>query len=345
MTSMLRKIVAVMVGAGLLALAGPSYSQDWPSRSVTWLVPFAAGGPGDAVVRILAPRLGEVLGQTVIIENVGGAGGMTALNRIAKAPPDGYLFGTGNSGTHTFNQILTKAAPYNASADFAPVSMITDGGYVLVARKNLPVRTLPEFIDYARTNQAGMQYGSAGVGSGTHVVCALLNKTIGVDITHVPYRGTNLAMQDMIGGRIDYLCDAIATARPQIEGKTVNAIALLWLERSSGASRRANRGRAGPQGFQRVELERRVHAKRRPRSHRPAAQRGARHYPRHAGDAPAASATRPQPRPAAAPRPGISRQIRRRGNSEMDRDPKVHRHCCTKIGARLGRPMLISIRA
>ena len=172
-----------------------------------------------------------MLGQTVIIENVGGAGGMTALNRIAKAPPDGYLFGTGNSGTHTFNQILTKAAPYNASADFAPVSMITDGGYVLVARKNLPVRTLPEFIDYARTNQAGMQYGSAGVGSGTHVVCALLNKTIGVDITHVPYRGTNLAMQDMIGGRIDYLCDAIATARPQIEGKTVNAIALLWLER------------------------------------------------------------------------------------------------------------------
>jgi tripartite-type tricarboxylate transporter receptor subunit TctC len=229
---MLRKNLAAMFAAGLLALAGPGQGETWPSRPMTWLVPFVAGGPGDAVVRILAPRLAEVLGQTVIIENMGGAGGMTALNRIAKAPPDGYLFGTGNSGTHTFNQILTNTPPYNASTDFTPVSMITDGGYVLVARKDLPVRTLPEFIAFAKANQTRMQYGSAGFGSGTHVVCALLSKSIGVDITHVPYRGTNLAMQDMIGGRIDYLCDAIATARPQIEGKTVNAIALLWLERS-----------------------------------------------------------------------------------------------------------------
>ena len=110
--------------------------------------------------------------------------------------------------------------------------MITEGGYVLIARNDLPASSLPEFIAYVKDNQAKMQYGSAGTGSGTHVVCALLNMTIGVNVTHVPYRATNLATQDILAGRIDYLCDAIATARPQIEGKTVKAIALLWTERS-----------------------------------------------------------------------------------------------------------------
>jgi tripartite-type tricarboxylate transporter receptor subunit TctC len=207
-------------------------AQDWPTRPVTWIVPFAAGGPGDTVARALAPRLGEALGQTIIIENVGGAGGSTALNRVAKAAPDGYQFGTGNSGTHTFSQILNSAPPYDAVADFAPISMITEGGYALIARNDLPANTLPEFIAYTRANQAKMQYGSAGTGSGTHVVCALLNMTIGVNVTHVPYRATNLATQDMMAGRIDYLCDAIATARPQIDGKTVKAIALLSAPRS-----------------------------------------------------------------------------------------------------------------
>jgi tripartite-type tricarboxylate transporter receptor subunit TctC len=215
-----------------LAIANVARAEDWPTRPVTLIIPFAAGGPGDAVGRVLAPRLAEVLGQSVVIENVGGAGGMTALNRLAKAPPDGYTMSVGNSGTHTFSQILYKAPLYNAVTDFTPVSMITEGGYALIARKDLPAHTLPEFIAYAKDHQATMQFGSAGIGSGTHIVCALLNKAIGVDVTHVPYRATSLATHDLIAGRIDYICDAIATARPQIEGKTVTAIAVLWPGRS-----------------------------------------------------------------------------------------------------------------
>ena len=224
-----QELTAALIG--LLASAC-FRARSGPVAAITWVVPFAAGGPGNSVVRALAPRLGEVLGQTVMIENIGGAGGSTALNRVAKASPDGYQFGTGNSGTHTFSQILNAAPLYNAVTDFTPISMITEGGYVLMARKDLPASSLPQFIAYVKDNQAKMQYGSAGTGSGTHVVCALLNITIGVNVTHVPYRATNLATQDILAGRIDYLCDAIATARPQIEGKTVKAIALLWIERS-----------------------------------------------------------------------------------------------------------------
>jgi tripartite-type tricarboxylate transporter receptor subunit TctC len=179
-----------------------------------------------------AARLGEVLGQSVIIENIGGAGGMNVHNRLVNSAPDGYVFAVGNSGTHTFSQILYKKPPYNAVTDFTPVSLISEGGYALVVRKDIPVNSLKEFIAYVKAHQATMQFGSAGPGSGTHVVCALLNMAIGVKPTHVPYRSTSLAMQDMIGGRIDYICDAIATARPQIDGKTVKELAVLWLNRS-----------------------------------------------------------------------------------------------------------------
>lgn len=217
----------------LLLFGQPASAETWPTHPITWLLPFAAGGPTDAVSRSLTTRMGELLGQPIILENAGGAGGMTALNRLSKSPPDGYLMATGNSGTHTFSQILYKTPLYNAVSDFTPVSMIAEGGYVLIARNDLPANTLPEFISYTKIHQAKMQYGSAGGSSGTHVVCALLNQAMGVSVTHVPYRGTSLAMQDLIGGRIDYVCDAIATARSQIEGNTVKALAVLWSERSS----------------------------------------------------------------------------------------------------------------
>jgi tripartite-type tricarboxylate transporter receptor subunit TctC len=226
---MLRNSAALAL---LVAATLPAAAQSWPTRPPTMVVPLAAGGASDGLSRVFVPRLGELLGQQVVVENVGGAGGMTALVRLSKAPPDGYLIAIGNSGTHTFSQILYKSPPYNAVTDFTPVSMVTEGGYVLIVRKDLPVDTLPEFISYVRARQAGMQYGSAGGASGTHVICALLNLTIGARVTHVPYRGTSLALQDLMGGRIDYICDAIVTARPQIEGGTVKAIAVLWPERS-----------------------------------------------------------------------------------------------------------------
>ena len=227
-----RKIVTLAVAAAILPVVSVAEAEGWPTRSITWIVPFAAGGPGDAVARVLAPGLSEVLRQPIVIENVGGAGGTIALRRLANSPADGYVMASGNGGTHTFSQLLDPKPLYDAVTDFAPVSLISEGAYVLVTRESFPANTLQDFIAYAKANQTHMQFGSAGFGSGTYVACALLNKTIGADITHVPYRSTSLAMQDMIGRRIDYLCDEIITAQSLIKAKSVKALAILGRNRT-----------------------------------------------------------------------------------------------------------------
>jgi len=206
---------------------------DWPMHSLTLVVPAAAGSSTDVVARIIAPRMSELLGQPVIIENMGGAGGTTGALRVAKAAPDGYQFVLGYAGTHAVSQALFKKPPYNAATDFAPVALIAEFPIVLIARKDLPARNLQEFIAYARANQTKMQFGSPGAGSTVHLACALLNAAIGVNITHVPYRGGSPALQDLIAERIDYQCAASSIATSQINGKTVQAIAILSRERSS----------------------------------------------------------------------------------------------------------------
>jgi tripartite-type tricarboxylate transporter receptor subunit TctC len=155
--------------------------------------------------RILSPRLSELLGQQVIIENIGGAGGMNGVNRVAKAAPDGYQFVIGGIGTFAANQTLYKSPLYNAATDFAPVALIAEQAEVLTVRKDLPANNLREFIAYAKANQARMQYGTAGAGSSSHLACLMLNAAIGISTTHVPYR--------------------ISTAAPQIEAGQVKAIA------------------------------------------------------------------------------------------------------------------------
>ena len=197
------------------------------------VIPFAAGGPQDVLGRIIAQRMGEILGQQVIIENVGGAGGGIGSLRVAQAAPDGYTFVLGSVGTHAQNQSLYKKPLYDATTDFTPVALIAETPIALITRKDLPPNNFKEFIAYAKANQAKMQYGSAGAGSATHLGCVVLNYVIGVDITHVPYRGTGPAMQDLMGGRIDYLCDIIATAKPQIDSGTVKGLAILTKDRAS----------------------------------------------------------------------------------------------------------------
>jgi tripartite-type tricarboxylate transporter receptor subunit TctC len=207
----------------------PLAAQEWPSRPLTMVVGFAAGGGTDVLGRILGRRLGEVLGQQVIIENVGGAGGMVGSARVAKAAPDGYQFVLG-SRADAINQTLYKSPLYNLITDLAPVVLIGEQPMVLVVRKDLPADNLQEFIAYARKNQTTMQYGSAGTGSTGHVDCALLNAAIGVNIAHVPYRGGGPAMQDLMAGRIDYFCTLSATIVPQIESKLVNPLAIFTRE-------------------------------------------------------------------------------------------------------------------
>jgi tripartite-type tricarboxylate transporter receptor subunit TctC len=216
----------------LVIFVTPAKAETWPSRPLTMVVPFATGGPMDAVARILQSALSDALQQQVIVENVGGAGGMIGAARVAKSAPDGYQFVLGNVGTHAVSQALYKTPFYNSTTDFSPVVLVADLSLVMVARKDLPANNLQEFIAYAKANQKTMQFASAGAGSATHLGCALINARIGVDVTHVPYRGGAPAMQDLIAQRVDYLCFDTPTAIPQIESGAIKSIAILSHRRS-----------------------------------------------------------------------------------------------------------------
>jgi len=215
----------------LTAFTGAASAQDWPNRPMTMVVAYAAGGPVDTIARLFGQRLSEVLGQQVVIENVGGAGGMVGAARVAKSTPDGYTFLFGGLANLAQNQTLYKQPLYNAATDFTPVGLVTDSPRVLITRKDFPASTLAEFVSYAKANKDKLQYGSAGGGSGSHVCAILLDGVIGARITHVPYRGAGPAMQDLIGGRLDYMCEQISTAFPQIEAGAVKGIAILGPER------------------------------------------------------------------------------------------------------------------
>jgi tripartite-type tricarboxylate transporter receptor subunit TctC len=227
------RIRIVAAFATLLSAITPARAQDWPARPVTMVLPFAPGGPLDVVGRLVAARLSQILDQQVVVENVTGAGGTIGCSHVAKAAPDGYQFVFGHIGTHAFSQTLYANPPYDAVADFAPVIVVNHGIFLLLVRKDLPVSTLAEFIAYAKANQGRMQFGSAGAGSINDMACVLLNHVMGTSITRVPYRGTAPAMQDLIGGRIDFMCDSLVTALPQIQRNAVKAIANLTPSRAS----------------------------------------------------------------------------------------------------------------
>jgi len=215
----------------LLIHGAAAQAQSWPNRAVTLVVPFAAGGGTDVLGRIVARRLSETLGHQVIVENVGGAGGMMGSARVAKSPPDGYQVVLG-SRADAINQTLYKTPLYNLMSDLDPVVLVADQPTVMVARKDLPVNGLQEFIAYTKANQSKMQFGSAGAGSTGFIDCALFNAAIGLNVTHVPYRGGGPAMQDLMGGRIDYFCTLTGTAVPQIESGVIKAIAVMTRERA-----------------------------------------------------------------------------------------------------------------
>jgi tripartite-type tricarboxylate transporter receptor subunit TctC len=218
--------------AALAFAATSATAQSWPTRSVTLVVPLAAGGGSDVLARVFAPRLSEILGQAVVIENVGGAGGMIGAARVAKAEPDGYQIVLGTLGTHASSQSMYQKPLYNAANDFEPVSLIFDMPLVLTVRKDFPANNLQEFIAYTRANQDKMQFGSSGVAGTGHLACELLNSAIGVKVTHIPYRGGGPAMQDQVAGRIDYQCPLASVAAPMIESGQIKAIALMSKDRS-----------------------------------------------------------------------------------------------------------------
>src|ERR1041385_524829 len=210
---------------------GAAVAQDYPTRPITMIIPFAAGGPTDVLGRVVAARMSETLGQQIVIENATGAGGMTGANRVKIAAPDGYQLLLGTVGTQAQVQNLIKKPLYDAGKDFQPVALLADVPLVLIVRKDLPVNNIKEFVDYAKKNQDKMSFASSGVGAAVHLGTVLLNSSIGVNITHVPYKGSAPAMQDLQGGRVDYMTEIVSTAFPQIQGNAVKAIAALAPQR------------------------------------------------------------------------------------------------------------------
>jgi tripartite-type tricarboxylate transporter receptor subunit TctC len=215
-----------------IAMVGAASAENWPTRPVTMVVPFAAGSSTDTAGRLLAVGISEVLGQQVIVENIGGGGGMTGTARVAKATADGYQFVFASVDSMAIVPAMHKTPPYNSVNDFTAAGLVVEQPIVLIVRPDLPVNTLQEFAAYAKANHARMQFGSSGVGSGSHFSCARLNAAIGIEPTHVPYRGSGLAMQDLIGRRIDYFCALGAAAMGPLEAGNAKAIALLTGERS-----------------------------------------------------------------------------------------------------------------
>jgi tripartite-type tricarboxylate transporter receptor subunit TctC len=217
--------------AAVFALSVSAVAQDYPDRPVTMVVAAAAGGPIDVFARIMAERMSPLLGQSVVVENIGGGGGTVGAEHVSKSAPDGYTTLFGTLATHANPLLYVDKPLYDPQADFVPVALIAEIPLVLIVRKEFPADTLSQFIAYAKANQDKLNYGSAGVGSASHLGCAMLDQAMGTHNQHVPYRGTGPAMQDLVAGRIDYLCDIAVTAAPAIKSGTVKGIAVLGGQR------------------------------------------------------------------------------------------------------------------
>jgi tripartite-type tricarboxylate transporter receptor subunit TctC len=221
--------------AGAVALPGVSriaWAQTYPARSVTMVVPFAPGGTTDVVARIVAEHLSRRLGQQFVIENVAGAGGTTGTTRTMRASPDGYTIQIGQMGTHAAAVALYPDLAYKPDVDFAPIGMVAGLPIVITAKKELPPHNLKEFILYIKANAEKVNVAHAGVGSITHSTCLLLNSLLGVRPTFVPFTGAAPAMNALLGGQVDYMCNAIPDAVQQVQSGAVKGYAISTVERS-----------------------------------------------------------------------------------------------------------------
>jgi tripartite-type tricarboxylate transporter receptor subunit TctC len=236
--------------ASLSAMAAPAQAQAYPTRSITMIVPFAAGGPTDVISRIVTGHMAQTLGQSIIVENVVGAGGTTATARAARAANDGYTLITGHMGTHAAAVPLYPSLAYHPEKDFEPVSLLAGTPILILARKDFPPKDLKEFVTYVKANVEKVNAAHAGVGSVSHVSCQLLNSILDIKPTGVPFNGTGPAMNALVGGQVDYMCDQIVNAVPQINGGTIKAYAVATAERNPSLPDVPTTGEAGLPAFQ-----------------------------------------------------------------------------------------------
>lgn len=226
-------LAAGFAGAAMLCLAGQGQAQTYPAKPIALVVPFAAGGPSDTIARLLAVSMGQALGGQIIVENIAGAGSTVGIGRVAKSDADGHTLLLSHI-SHATTPSLFKKLAYDPVADFSPIGMVTDGAFVLVGRKELAPATFAEVMAKIKAEKTAVSYAHAGVGSGSHLCGLMLMQAAGATMTQIPYRGTGPAMNDLVSGKVDLLCDQITSALPQINGKTVKAYAVTSAEKVAG---------------------------------------------------------------------------------------------------------------
>ncbi|HEX7923067.1 MAG TPA: tripartite tricarboxylate transporter substrate binding protein BugD [Bradyrhizobium sp.] len=236
--------------AALGAFAVPASAQTYPTRTITMIVPFAAGGPTDVISRIVTAHMAQTLGQSIVIENVVGAGGTTATTRAARAANDGYTLVTGHMGTHAASVPLYPKLAYHPEKDFEPVALLAGTPILILARKDFPPKDLKEFVAYVKANADKVNAAHAGIGSVSHASCELLNSILDVKPVGVPFNGTGPAMNALVAGQVDYMCDQIVNAVPQINAGTIKAYAVATPERNPSLPNVPTTAEAGLPAFQ-----------------------------------------------------------------------------------------------
>lgn len=219
------KLKHALLGVAALIGAATAQAQDFPSKPITIVVPFAAGGPTDTVARLVAQSMSVNLKQTVLIENVGGAGGTVGAGRVARAPGDGYTLLLHHIGQSTAPTLYRKLA-YDPISDFEPIGLITDVPMTFVARKDFPAKNMADMVAYVKANKDKVTYANAGIGSASHLCGMLFMTSIQTDLTTVPYKGTGPAMNDLLGGQVDFMCDQTTNTTSQIKGGKIKAYAV-----------------------------------------------------------------------------------------------------------------------
>jgi tripartite-type tricarboxylate transporter receptor subunit TctC len=222
-----------IAAVGLLAMPPDAQAQGYPSRPITVVVPFPAGGPSDVVARIVTEQMGKILGQSMVIENVGGAGGTLGSARVAAAAPDGYTLLAGSMGSHVSAPVLTPNVKYDSERDFEPIGFTAHAPAVIVARKDFPAKDLREFVDYLKKTGDGVKQAHGGIGASSHMACLLFTAEAGVKPSLVAYRGTGPALNDLIGGHVDFFCEQAVSVAQQITGGAIKAYGVSAPERLS----------------------------------------------------------------------------------------------------------------
>jgi tripartite-type tricarboxylate transporter receptor subunit TctC len=249
MTKFHRRTAVAALGA-LAMLTVPALAQDYPTRAITIIVPFAAGGPTDVVTRLVAEPMSKTLGQPIIIENVVGAGGTNGGTRASRAANDGYTFIMGHMGTHAASVALYAKLAYDPRTDFEPIAQINGAAIVILGKKDLAPKDLKELVAYLKANEAKVNQAHAGVGAVSYITCELLNGIIGIKPVGVPFQGTGPAMNALVGGQVDYMCDQITNVVPQVNGGTIKAYAVAAAERSPSLPNVPTTAEAGLPNYQ-----------------------------------------------------------------------------------------------